>query len=72
MVRVTPMIHVIVMIHIIAMVHVIATIHIIVMIRVTVMIHERVNVIMILVTAIAPQLGLRHLILVLNETKTFN
>lgn len=51
------MIHVIVMIHIIAMIHVIAMIHIIVMIRVTVtcMIHERVTVIMILVTAIAPQ-----------------
>lgn len=49
------MIHVIVMIHIIAMIHVIAMIHIIVMIRVTVMTHERVTVIMILVTAIAPQ-----------------
>lgn len=67
------MIHVIVMIHIIAMIHVIAMIHIIVMIRVTVMIHERVTVIMIhvLVTAIAPQ-DCDILILVLNETKTFN
>lgn len=62
------MIHVIVMIHIIAMIHVIAMIHIIVMIRVTVMTHERVTVIMILVTANCSS-GLRHLILVLNEAK---